>query len=134
MKLPVYVTTLYLLTTTKAFVQPTPKQQQQNKAYSEATLIGINAVSLNSDDHSADANTKAVSRRKKWGVDKDHPDEYWFDHRIHTLGNHGFMGALHAAVAPLSTLIIDHAAYNGIDVRQKVRVVCAARPKVEIFL
>lgn len=59
--------------------------------------------------------------RKKWGVDNDHPNEYWFDDRIHTLGNHGFWGAVHAAAAPLSTKIIDVAAYNGRDVRKMVR-------------
>lgn len=62
--------------------------------------------------------------RKKWGVDNDQPDEYWFDNRIHTLGNHGFWGAVHAAVAPLTTKIIDVAAYNGEDIRQMVRTKC----------
>jgi hypothetical protein len=54
-------------------------------------------------------------------VDKDYSEEYWFDHRIHTLGNSGFFGALHAAVAPFSTMIIDAVAYGGEDVRKKVR-------------
>lgn len=31
---------------------------------------------------------------KKWGVDNTNEDEYWFDSRIHTLGNCGFMGAV----------------------------------------
>jgi hypothetical protein len=39
---------------------------------------------------------------------------------IHTLGNIGFWGALHAALAPLSTKMIDLIAYEGIDVRQAV--------------
>jgi hypothetical protein len=59
--------------------------------------------------------------RPKWGVDNTCPGEYWFDDRIHTLGNHGFWGAFHAAVAPISTKIIDMAAYNGIDIRKQVR-------------
>jgi hypothetical protein len=59
-------------------------------------------------------------RRPKWGVDNTCPSEYWFDDRIHTLGNHGFWGALHAAMAPMSTKIIDLAAYNGIDIRKQV--------------
>jgi hypothetical protein len=60
--------------------------------------------------------------RKKWGVDNEYPQEYWFDNRIHVFGNHGFWGAVHAAVAPLSTHLIDVAAYNGEDIRQRVRV------------
>ncbi|GKY94305.1 hypothetical protein MPSEU_000396300 [Mayamaea pseudoterrestris] len=58
--------------------------------------------------------------RKKWGVDKDYSNEYWLDKRIHTLGNVGFGGAFHAAVAPLSTKLIDLAAYDGKDIRQEV--------------
>lgn len=58
--------------------------------------------------------------RTKWGTDYEHPEEYWFDDRIHTLGNHGFGGAVHAALAPFSTKIIDLAAYNGEDIRLKV--------------
>ena len=58
--------------------------------------------------------------RRKWGVDNEHSHEYWFDDRIHTLGNSGFWGAVHAAVAPLSTKIIDVASYHGVDVRKTV--------------
>ena len=53
-------------------------------------------------------------------VDDGSPKEYWFDSRIHTLGNTGFTGALHAAVAPLSTIIIDKIAYDGVNVREMV--------------
>jgi hypothetical protein len=60
--------------------------------------------------------------RKKWGIDKDHANEYWFDKRIHTLGNTGFGGAFHAALAPVSTKLIDLAAYDGKDIRQDVSV------------
>jgi hypothetical protein len=60
-------------------------------------------------------------RRPKWGMDNTFPEEYWFDDRIHTLGNHGFWGAVHAAMAPISTKIIDMAAYDGIDIRKQVK-------------
>lgn len=63
-------------------------------------------------------NVKA--HRSKWGVDNSHPGEYWFDDRIHVLGNRGFLGAFHAAIAPLSTKLIDDAAYGGVDVRTKL--------------
>jgi trans-aconitate methyltransferase len=59
---------------------------------------------------------------KKWGTDNDHAEEYWFDDRIHTLGNAGLGGGLHAALAPLSTKCIDIFAYSGVDIRAQVRV------------
>lgn len=58
--------------------------------------------------------------RKKWGVDNIHDSDYWYNPTIHTLGNVGFWGALHAALAPLSTKLIDVLAYGGQDVRQMV--------------
>ena len=61
-------------------------------------------------------------QRNKWGVDHKYANEYWFDKRIHTLGNHGFWGAVHAAMAPISTKVIDMAAYDGIDIRREVRL------------
>jgi hypothetical protein len=48
--------------------------------------------------------------------------EYWFDQRIHTLGNTGVTGALHAAMATLSTKVIDVLAYDGMDIRQDVSI------------
>mmetsp|Transcript_27660 Transcript_27660/g.61510 ORF Transcript_27660/g.61510 Transcript_27660/m.61510 type:complete len:342 (+) Transcript_27660:607-1632(+) len=54
------------------------------------------------------------------GTADNSPKEYWFDSRIHTLGNTGFMGAFHAAIAPLSTIMIDKIAYDGVNVREMV--------------
>ena len=68
--------------------------------------------------------SRHATERKQWGVDNDDQDEgveYWFDSRIHTFGNTGFLGALHAAMAPLSTKVIDMVAYDGQDVRAEVR-------------
>jgi hypothetical protein len=39
-------------------------------------------------------NNKPLIKYRKWGVDNTNEDEYWFDSRIHTLGNCGFMGAV----------------------------------------
>lgn len=64
---------------------------------------------------------RRASERKKWGVDNTNQEEYWFDARIHTLGNCGFTGAVHAALAPLSTKLIDDIAYSGVDIRKQVR-------------
>jgi hypothetical protein len=72
--------------------------------------------------------------RKKWGVDNENPQEYWFDDRIHVFGNHGFWGAVHAAVAPLSTHLIDVAAYNGVDIRQRVRSLGSLCTTVRTFV
>lgn len=47
--------------------------------------------------------------------------EYWFDQRIHSLGNTGPTGALHAAMAIGVTKLIDFVAYDGVNVRQQVR-------------
>jgi hypothetical protein len=66
-----------------------------------------------------------ATERKSWGVDNEEDDfhgEYWFDSRIHTFGNIGVLGALHAAMAPLSTRLIDVLAYEGQDVRSMVRL------------
>jgi ubiquinone/menaquinone biosynthesis C-methylase UbiE len=63
---------------------------------------------------------KKASAHKKWGVDDTHADEYWFDARIHTLGNVGITGGLHAASAAFATKVIDVNAYKGVDVRQQV--------------
>eukprot|EP00980_Cylindrotheca_fusiformis_P021391 scaffold8259_cov143-Cylindrotheca_fusiformis.AAC.9 len=48
------------------------------------------------------------------------PPNYWFHPKIHTLGNHGPLGSLHAIMAPLATKIIDVAAYKGENVRDAI--------------
>ena len=42
------------------------------------------------------------------GADDVGTDEYWYDGRIHNLGNIGFFGGLHAALAPIGTKVIDN--------------------------
>lgn len=66
---------------------------------------------------------------KRWGIDNNNEEEYWHDSRIHTLGNDGFMGAVHAALAPISTKMIDKIAYEGIDIRGKVAEELSAQYK-----
>lgn len=56
----------------------------------------------------------------------DNPSEYWFHNKIHTLGNTGAWGGIHALLAPLVTRMIDDAAYDGINVRQMVRTFIVA--------
>lgn len=46
--------------------------------------------------------------------------EYYFDRRVHNLGNVGLGGAVHAAVAPAATALIDQLAYGGRDVRREL--------------
>jgi hypothetical protein len=65
------------------------------------------------------------SGRRRWErgiryVRHKSPHEYWFDQRIHTLGNTGVTGALHAAITTLSTKVIDVLAYDGMDIRKEV--------------
>ena len=93
---------------------PKPSLTVPSAITTEEAMQGSNTI--------APSKLSAVSvSRTKWGTDHEHPEEYWFDNRIHTLGNHGFGGAVHAALAPLSTKIIDLAAYRGVDIRLKVR-------------
>jgi hypothetical protein len=62
----------------------------------------------------------AANQRQQWRTETTYENEYWHDKRIHSLGNIGFGGAVHAALAPLSTKLIDVLAYNGTDIRQLV--------------
>ena len=48
------------------------------------------------------------------------PPNYWFHPKIHTFGNTGLLGGLHAAMAPFVTMLIDKAAYDGENVRDKI--------------
>ena len=45
---------------------------------------------------------------------------YPFNPNIHSLGNTGFSGAVHAEFAPIFTKIIDIRAYNGRNIRQEI--------------
>ena len=45
---------------------------------------------------------------------------YYFDDRIHNMGNVGFGGWLHAELSPLATKIIDNIRYNGNNIREKI--------------
>ena len=56
--------------------------------------------------------------KKKWGVED--PRDYWFDKRIHTFGNTGFTGGVHAVCAPIATALIDNLAYDGRSVREEI--------------
>jgi SAM-dependent methyltransferase len=46
------------------------------------------------------------------------PRPYFFDRRIHNLGNVGPGGALHALMAPLATWAITQSAYGGVEPRE----------------
>eukprot|EP00978_Attheya_sp_CCMP212_P015267 scaffold39346_cov47-Attheya_sp.AAC.2 len=61
--------------------------------------------------------------RKRFGIDQE-PAEYWFNNKVHTFGNTGFFGGLHAAVAPLATGLIDRLAYKGFNVREALSFFC----------
>ncbi|GMH52329.1 hypothetical protein TL16_g01210 [Triparma laevis f. inornata] len=64
------------------------------------------------------SSVKHSLNRKKWGVEDQR--DYWFDPRIHTFGNTGFTGGLHAVCAPVATKIIDNVAYEGRSVREEI--------------
>lgn len=50
----------------------------------------------------------------------EHVKEYWYDPRIHNFGNIGLAGRFHALMAPFATALIDHRAYDGVDIRKRV--------------
>lgn len=53
-------------------------------------------------------------------AEKDYPllaKKYWFDPRIHSFGNVGIGGVLHAFIAPVFTYFLDVFAYDGTKVR-----------------
>lgn len=69
--------------------------------------------------------TTYVNRRdpavKLWKINKSNIDkQYWYHPMIHSFGNIGFFGAVHAALAPISTKVIDVVAYDGQSVRETV--------------
>ena len=45
---------------------------------------------------------------------------YWYNPDIHTLGNIGMLGTVHAAITPLATRLIDIKAYSGRDIRKEI--------------
>ena len=92
------------------------------------TVINLENLSKVGKVVTADDVARGASFRKRWEIGisnapNDYVDEYWYNPTIHSFGNIGIFGALHAALAPLSTKIIDMVAYDGEDVRSTVSVI-----------
>lgn len=73
----------------------------------------------------AETHARELTLRKRWelGIGTKAPDyeeEYWFNPTIHNFGNIGFLGSIHAVLAPVSTKIIDILAYDGDNIRNRV--------------
>lgn len=81
--------------------------------------LKIRPLNPSSETHSLsrDARTSCRLKRKEKLAG---PPNYWFHPKIHTFGNTGVLGGLHAALAPLATKLIDAAAYDGDNVRDIV--------------
>jgi hypothetical protein len=90
-----------------------------------------NAKQVATQDSLLKSNQAALS--KQLGVDNSMA-EYWHDSRIHSLGNVGFFGGIHAALAPLTTKLIDVIAYNGTDIRQLVSTLLLFRNNLSYFV
>lgn len=88
------------------------KEQQQ---YSPFTLSNI----IKQEIKLKIPQSKRFIPRKTFVADDD-PSEYWFHNKIHSFGNTGFLGAVHAACAPIATKLIDLLAYDKINVRSVV--------------
>ena len=46
--------------------------------------------------------------------------KYYYDKRIHNLGNIGLGGQLHSKLAPYATKLIDDKCYNSVNIRQAI--------------
>mmetsp|Transcript_15874 Transcript_15874/g.43912 ORF Transcript_15874/g.43912 Transcript_15874/m.43912 type:complete len:364 (+) Transcript_15874:1498-2589(+) len=88
-------------------------------------VITLEALSQVGKMVAADDVARGASFRKRleiglFNAPSNYVDEYWYNPTIHTFGNIGVFGAMHAALAPISTKIIDVAAYDGEDIRSTV--------------
>lgn len=88
-------------------------------------IITAETMELVTKSATAETMAREGTIRKRWeiGVDKvakDYVDEYWYNPTIHNFGNIGFLGAIHAALAPISTKVIDIVAYDGENIRSIV--------------
>ena len=100
------------------------KASQVVNSKDDVRLVDAAAAStttVEADEMEDGKHTRTAVKRQRWGVDKAHQDEYWFDNRIHSMGNIGFSGAVHAFLSPFATKLIDMLSYEGQDVRHMVR-------------
>jgi hypothetical protein len=101
MKFPVSTFSFFFAATVQvniagAFI-PEPKLLDIDSIAKSSSSLAKPIIPSSPTDASNNAQTvKKVPdiKYKKWGVDNTNEDEYWFDSRIHTLGNCGFMGAV----------------------------------------
>ena len=45
---------------------------------------------------------------------------YYYNPKIHSLGNVGFGGKIHAFTAPFARRMIDHISYKGVNIRKDI--------------
>lgn len=64
--------------------------------------------------------TAGPTRKHLSGETCEEAADYWFNDKIHSFGNTGFFGMIHAVMAPFATWIIDQLAYDGKDVRTMI--------------
>merc|ERR1712228_69252 len=92
--------------------------EKSSEVYNLSQTTPVEA-SLNEKQHTI-MNDATCSEDNLLHDDDDDDKHYWENKKIHTLGNTGTLGALHAAMGPISTILIDKLAYNGVDVRNQV--------------
>jgi ubiquinone/menaquinone biosynthesis C-methylase UbiE len=95
-------------------VRPDGNDKMMQKAVEEALLTTVKAP------EGASGEEFPPLRNQVLGTEVPCMFEYWKRPDIHTFGNMGFGGALHAAMAPIATHIIDVKAYGGVDVRKSI--------------
>jgi len=97
--------------------------KKQKHDYHRPFLSTATLLSSNNNSNSNENNTNIENSKKSTIItdfDDENVEEYWNNKKIHTLGNTGTLGGLHAAMGPISTILIDKLAFNGINVRTKV--------------
>ena len=99
-------------------VIPTMEQEIKN-------VITAQTMEPVSKELTSETISRELALRKRWkiGVDNaatDYENEYWFNPTIHNFGNIGFLGTIHAVLAPVSTKVIDVLAYDGENIRDRV--------------
>ena len=95
-------------------------------SYHHRALLSTTTILSSKNDNNNNENKTNIKNNKKitttTDVDGGDLEEYWNNRKIHTLGNTGTLGGLHAAMGPISTILIDKLAYNGVNVRTKVKI------------
>ena len=95
------------------------RSSQYNCRDSRSQVIALQAVDFTKAFEQENEGNPSSDPLSLWGK-SEKKDKYWFDQRIHTVGNIGIGGGFHAWIAPFATRQIDRLAYGGLNLRLEV--------------